>query len=275
VLVGAAVCCWCALCLLFWQGSWQLLYHPAARVTHTPANAGLSFENVGFAITESGQPQLVGWWIPADPEAPFRRFTVLYLHGADGNLGNTVDSVAALHAIGVNVLAFDPRGYGESVFARPSEASLRQDAESALAYLTGARHIAPDSIVLCGEGLGADLALETGAVHPELRGVIVRDPIPDAASVIFNDARARFIPARLLVRDRYRLDAPAANLRVPSLWFYPNSTAQRPDAEPAAYQSVAARKMIVWLSAGPDQQKQFAEALTRWLEEFPPGQPSH
>ena len=31
-----------------------------------------------------------GWWIPAEPGATFSRFTVLYLHGQDGNLGDTV-----------------------------------------------------------------------------------------------------------------------------------------------------------------------------------------
>lgn len=274
VIVAAAVCCWGAVCALFWQGSWQLLYHPTARVMRTPANAGLSFENVGFAVTESGQPLLVGWWIPADPDAPFRRFTVLYLHGGDGNLGDAVDPLATLHAAGVNVFAFDPRGYGQSVFAHPSEASLRQDAESALAYLTGARHIAPDSIVLCGQGLGADLALETGAAHPELGGVIVRDPIPDAANAIFNDARARLVPAHFLVRDRYDLNAPVAAMRIPSLWLFSHVQPGGSPTPPQAFQQVTSRKMIVWISDETTEMKQFSDSVTRWLEELPGSQPS-
>ena len=36
-IVAAAICAWLTLCLLFWQGSWQLLYHPASAVTRTPA----------------------------------------------------------------------------------------------------------------------------------------------------------------------------------------------------------------------------------------------
>ncbi len=38
-------------------------------------------------------------------------------------------------------------------------------------------------------------------------------------SAVFSDARARLVPARLLVRDRYDLNAAAANVRVPVLWF--------------------------------------------------------
>src|SRR5271170_1222477 len=66
-IAGAAVCCWLALCLLFWQGSWQLLYHPAAAVTRTPASEGMAFDRVAFAATDVGVPRLKGWWIPAAP----------------------------------------------------------------------------------------------------------------------------------------------------------------------------------------------------------------
>jgi len=58
---AAALCAWGALCLLFWQGGWQLLYHPAAAVANTPANVGLAFEAVAFGVTEDGTPLLRGW----------------------------------------------------------------------------------------------------------------------------------------------------------------------------------------------------------------------
>jgi pimeloyl-ACP methyl ester carboxylesterase len=269
--IGAAVfCAWCAFCLLFWQGSWQLLYHPAAAITRTPASASLAFDAVGFATTDAGAPRLAGWWIAAAPDAKFARLTVLYLHGQDGNLGDTVSALGRLHAAGVNVLAFDYRGYGQSQFVRPSEARWRQDAEWAIQYLTGTRHVAPQAIVLDGAGLGANLALEEAAVHPELAGVIVASPLADPASAIFSDARARMVPARLLVRDRYDLNSAAANVRVPVLWFASNSqsTAGAP-LELAAYEKIADRKMLVWLSPSGDLNKQTADALSRWLDELP------
>ena len=264
IVIGAAVfCVWCGLCLLFWQGSWQLLYHPASVVMRTPSTAGIPFDAVGFAATDAGTPRLAGWWIPAATDAKFARFTVLYLHGQDGNLGDTVDALARLHAAGVNVLAFDYRGYGQSQFVRPSEAHWRQDAEWAIEYLTGTRHVAPGAIVLDGTGLGANLALEVAAAHPELAGVIVESPLRDPMSAIFSDARARMVPARLLVRDRWDLDAAAGALRVPSLWIL-SPKGRTEDVE--AYRGVTAQKMAAWTKPGSQP---FADALTRWMDELP------
>jgi pimeloyl-ACP methyl ester carboxylesterase len=267
-VAAAAACGWLALCLLFSQGSWQLLYHPSLAVQKTPASAELTFDRVAFAVTDAGVPQLKGWWIPAAQDAGQRRLTVVYLHGQNGNIGDTVDAVARLHAAGVNVLDFDYRGYGESQFARPSEAHLRQDAESALNYLTGTRQIGAETIVLDGIGLGANLALEVAAGHPELAGVIVDSPMADPMAAIFNDARGRMVPARLLVRDRYDPVSAAAAVHVPVLWF------ERADAtsaltEPAAYKKVASHKMLVWVNPRGDVYVQTENALSRWLDELP------
>jgi len=267
-IAAAALCGWLGLCLLFWQGSWQLLYHPAATDASTPANAGLTFDPVAFAVTDTGVSRLKGWWIPAAQGAQRTRFTIIYLHGQNGNLGDTVDALAQLHAAGVNVLAFDYRGYGASQFARPSEAHWRQDADWALDYLTGTRQVDSGSIVLDGTGLGANLALEVAAKHPELAGVVVGSPIDDPAGAIFNDARARLVPARLLVRDRYDLNAAAGMLRVPLLWFE-RADAATEGQQPEAYKKVAALKMLVWLNPSVDVNKEAADALSRWLDGLP------
>ncbi len=257
---------WSALCLLFWQGSWQLLYHPSATVAHTPASIGLAFDPISFAATETGATQLQGWWIPAG--AGSRRFTVLYLHDRNGNLGDTLDDLASLHSAGVSVLAFDYRGYGQSLFAHPSEARWRQDAEWALEYLTTTRHVDAHSIVIAGMGLGANLALEVAAAHPQLAGVVVESPLDAPMSAIFDDPRSHLVPAHLLVSDRFDVAAPAAALRIPSLWVLSNPPAGQVQSE-QAFQRVAAAKMRVSLPASPRDQRDFADALTRWLDDLP------
>jgi pimeloyl-ACP methyl ester carboxylesterase len=271
-IVGAGVCAWGALCLLFWQGSWQLLYHPTSAVTRTPASVGLAFDPVGFDATESGHPLLRGWWIPAAADALYTRYTVLYLHGQDGNLGDTVDALAALHAVGVDVFAFDYRGYGQSQFVHPSEARWREGAESALRYLTTTRHLASNTIILDGKDLGANLALEIGAQHPELAGIVLQEPLDAPVNAIFNDPRARLVPAHLLVRDRFEAGPPAATLRLPSLWFFQSAPPGKGalPAVPDAFQSVTAPKMLVWLDPVSSAKKDLQSALARWLDDLHP-----
>lgn len=267
-IAAAALCAWGVLCLLFWQGSWQLLYHPSATISRTPASLGLGFDPVAFAVSDEGQPRLAGWWIPALPNAAPSRYTILFLHGQTGNLGDTVDALARLHSAGLNVLAFDYRGYGKSQFARPSEAHWRQDAEWALAYLTGTRHIPADTIVVDGQDLGANLAIELAAAHPEFGGVILESPLPSPMDPIFNDARARLVPGRLLVSDRYDLNAAASRLRIPALWFEWNARdgTTGMNQEPAAYGKIPGHKTLVWLNPQVNGNQDFAGGVTLWLD---------
>ncbi len=267
-ITAALLCAWGTLCILFWQGSWQLLYHPTSAVTRTPASVNLPFESVGFATNAAGEPQLRGWWIPASSPA---QFTAIYFHGADGNLGDTVNALSRLHGSRLNVFAFDYRGYGQSHFAHPSEARWREDADSALAYLTGTRHIPANAIVLVGKDLGANLALEVASAHADLAGVVLEGPLESPTAAIFNDARARLVPAHLLVSDRWQTTTAAGNVLIPSLWFYwtPERNAESEQDKPEAYEKVPGRKSLVWLTNSPDEPGQFESALSSWIDQLP------
>lgn len=233
----------------------------------TPASVGLPFDSVGFATTTSGETQLRGWWIPRAVEG---RYTAIYLHGANGNLGNSVDAFTPLHAAGMNILAFDYRGYGQSRFQHPSETRMREDVESAIEYLSGTRHIPASSLVLVGRDLGANLALEVGAAHPELAGVVLESPLQAPLSATFNDPRAHMVPAHALVQDRWELNAAAAQLQVPSLWFYfaPARPLEQHQDNPEAYGAVVARKVLVWIKGPSDADNEYFNALLSWLDDL-------
>jgi pimeloyl-ACP methyl ester carboxylesterase len=263
MIIAAIMCAWGSLCLLFWQGAWQLLYRPTSAVTRTPPDAGLAFDQIDFAVTDTGEPQLRGWWIPATHSKRPARYTVLYLHGRIGNLGDCVDQLASIHRAGVDVFAFDYRGYGQSKFMHPSEASWREDTNSALDYLVATRQIPVHSLVLAGSGLGANLALGVAAAHPQIAGVVLDSPHPAPLDLVFNDSRAQLVPAHLLFQDRYPMQEPAAQSLIPSLWMLP---AESPGASASekplldAYSAVTAPKTLVRLTG-----KDFTTALTRWL----------
>ena len=171
----------------------------------------------------------------------------------------------------MNVFAFDYRGYGQSHFAHPSQTRWREDADSALAYLTGTRHIPASAIVLVGRDLGANLALEVASAHADLAGVVLEAPLESPTAAIFNDARARLVPAHLLVRDRWQSPIAASNVLIPSLWFYwiPERSTELEQDKPEAYEKVPARKSLVWLTDSPDEPEQFMSALSRWIDQLP------
>jgi pimeloyl-ACP methyl ester carboxylesterase len=208
IVVGAFAALYFALALLFWQGQWQLIFHPSHAVNATPASAGVPFEEVRFNSSETGQTLLDGWWVPAttSPVGATKAaasVTILYLHDARGSLSNALPDILALHALGLNVFAFDPRGYGKSEWAKPSEARWRDDAEAALAYLASLRHAPLQNVVLVGRGLGGTTAANLTSHHPELRSLVMIDPQPPTLGLLAAPRWTHILPVRLLARDHF------------------------------------------------------------------------
>jgi uncharacterized protein len=220
ILLLAAVCVYLTFCLLFWQGQWQLVFKPSRAVPLTPASAGLKFDEIAFDSTETGILQLNGWWIPADPNALYSADTLLVLHNGVGSLSDTLPQLQALHKLGINIFAFDYRGFGKSVNIHPSEASTYQDADAAWRYLTDTRHISPSTIVLDGVGLGAAIAVEIAGRHPQTPALILEDPAPPTMDTLQFDSRTRLLPVRLLFHDRFDMRKTLATLPTPKLLLY-------------------------------------------------------
>ncbi len=217
-VVLAVLCGYGALCLLFYQGQWQLIFHPSHQVSSTPAGAGLAFSNVRFDVTDTGKPQLDGWWIPAAPGADYAANTVLYLHDAHGSLSDCIPALTMLHALGINVFAFDYRGFGRSAGAHPTERLASADTNAAFAYLTDLRHFAPHNIVVFGDGVGATFAAQM-ATQFAPAGIILEDPNRSARETFLTDARARILPLWLLQNEKLDPRTELAAAHMPRLFL--------------------------------------------------------
>ena len=215
VLAVALLCAWGTLCLLWYQGQWQLVLHPSRTVATTPASIGLNFTDVNFAVDATGKPQLHGWLIPGNG-TPYAT-TALFLHGADGSISDALPRVLTLHNAGINVLLFDYRGYGHSAGQHPTQLTMQQDAESALAFLTSTQRVPAFPIVPYGQGIGASLALHLAAQHPEIPAIILESPDGDLTGRVAHDAHSWVIPVRLLFHEDFPLAEPLRTLNVPKL----------------------------------------------------------
>jgi pimeloyl-ACP methyl ester carboxylesterase len=226
LLILAALCCaYLSLCLLFFQGQWQLLYQPAPLRTGqsaTPAGAGLAFSTIQFGADQAGVSELSGWWLPAPDASPVSATTVLYLHGGAGSLSDTIPQLTRLHSLGVTVFAIDYRGFGASVpdtAYHPSEAGMLEDAGHALTYLIDTRHLPAKSIVLWGDGIGATLAAELDAAQPQPFRLVLEQINEPAIHLLSADARTGLLPLRLLIRDKLDPSSALRSSRAPKLFL--------------------------------------------------------
>jgi pimeloyl-ACP methyl ester carboxylesterase len=262
-LAAAVFCAYGALCLLFYQGQWQMLFHPSRAITATPDSAGLAFNDVRFDVTDTGKPRLDGWWIPAQETAAA---TILYLHGARGSLSDCVPALATLHRLGVNVFAIDYQGFGRSAGGHPTERLLDDDAVAAWTYLTDTRHIPASSLVVDGDGVGATLAALLAARFAPA-GAVLEDPNPPARQIFLADARARMVPLFLLQKEFLDPAGDLTRANVPRLFLDVHS----PAASSRTYQLFA-------LSTYPKQYYDLRRApadaapatLRRFLDEILP-----
>jgi pimeloyl-ACP methyl ester carboxylesterase len=278
-LAAAALCAYAALCLLFYQGQWQLFFHPSRAITATPASAGLAYEEIHFDVTDAGLPQLDGWWLPAgvpgaphlrdgvaaDPQSKYVTVTVLYLHDARGSLSGCVPALATLHSTGVNVFAFDYRGFGRSAGSHPTERLATADSVAAWTYLTDARHIAPRNLIVIGDGVGATFAARLAAQFAPA-GAILEDPNPPARQILLSDARARILPLWLLQNERLDPAADLAASHVPRLFLDIHGDAVRTHA---LFEASSYPKQYFDLRALPEtgSDSAFTATLTRFYDD--------
>jgi uncharacterized protein len=253
-LLAALLCAYATLALLFYQGQWQLVLHPSKMITATPR---AKFDEIPFDYTETGIARLDGWWIPADAGARWNGSTVLYLHGGAGSLSNCVDDLDALHAVGVNVFAFDYRGYGKSAGPHPDESRMSEDADAAWHYLTDTRHLDAKTIVFYGTGVGASLAAELAVRHAPV-AVILDAPNEPTRRIIGSDARAKQLPMWLLLNERFDPAAALENLDVPKLFL--DREGSKPRTE-QLYREAASPKDYFEIKPGGYQ-----ETLKRFLD---------
>ncbi len=129
----------------------HLVFLPSKTITSDPGSIGLSFETV-FLETRDGQ-KLHGWYVP-HPEA---KRVMLFFHGNAGNISDRLTTIERFHQLGLHVLIFDYRGYGQSSGV-VSEKGTYIDAEAAWQYLTEQKGFQPSQIIAHGRSLGGGVA---------------------------------------------------------------------------------------------------------------------
>jgi pimeloyl-ACP methyl ester carboxylesterase len=217
-LVGVALLGgYLTFCWLFYQGQWQLLMHPQRSTQVPPQIDGSPVRLVRLEPDEAGIPQLTAWSIPPTVGARYRQYTAVVLPAADGSLATQQALLDALHRLGFGVFAIDYRGFGQSAEGHPSSARMHADAEAAVRYLIGERHLPDSLLVPVGDGLGASLAVHLAASHPAMPAIMLIDPAGDTLDSVRHDPRTTLLPVRLLLQDPFPLASMLRTLTTPKL----------------------------------------------------------
>jgi fermentation-respiration switch protein FrsA (DUF1100 family) len=152
-----------------------IVFFPDPTLVGTPADFGLTYEEVWFAAADG--VKLHGWWVP-QPGAP----VLLWFHGNAGNISHRLENIKLLHDLaGVQVFIFDYREYGRSQ-GRISREGTFKDAEAAYRYATETRGIPARDLVLFGRSLGCALAVDL-AVRLPCRSLIIESAFTNSSDM--------------------------------------------------------------------------------------------
>lgn len=168
-------------------------------------------------FTAKDGASLAAWVIPpAKPDSA--ALWVLVCHGNEGNITDVsrLDFYARLRALGVGVLAYDYRGYGESEQRPINEQGLYLDARAAYEYLRHVRGVAPNRIVIFGHSLGTGVATELAAGN-EAAGLVLEDAytsIPDVGQ-----KRYPWLPVKLIAANRFETINKIDRISMPKLFM--------------------------------------------------------
>jgi fermentation-respiration switch protein FrsA (DUF1100 family) len=216
VLVGAVVAIYLVLLVLLRLNESRLIYFPGQQrsLIPPPVSLHLPVRQVEFS-TEDGL-SLVGWVIPAGQDS-----TGLWLLICHGNAGNISEfdrplHYAGLRRLGLNLLAFDYRGYGESDGV-PSEEGLYRDVRAAYHYLRQKEGVAAERIIVFGHSLGSAVAIDLVSGHAA-GGLIVEGALTSAINR--GQELYPYIPVRWIAASRFNSLEKISAVRIPKLFLH-------------------------------------------------------
>ena len=185
-----------------------LLYFPSRSFYATPAQTGLTHEDVDFQAEDG--TRLHGWWIRAGRRPPTAH--VLLAHGNAGNIGDRVLHARLLTDAGLDVFLFDYRGFGKSE-GRPDEEGTYRDARAARKALLRQPGVDPARIVYLGESIGGAVAVALAVEAPPM-GLVLQ-----SAFTCVKDMGRLYYPflPRAVIPDAYPSLQRIATLKAPLL----------------------------------------------------------
>jgi uncharacterized protein len=193
----------------------QYLYQPGERRVTPSTGFGLDETQVTYPSTDG--VTLSAWIIPASPNSTAVGW-LLICHGNYGNIGygQRPEFYASMRDLGLNLLAFDYRGFGDSTGA-PDERGLYDDAMASYEYLTQARRVRPERLIIFGHSLGSGVAVELASRVPAA-GLIVEGAytsVTDRGQELYP-----YFPVKMIATQRFPSLDRIPSIAIPKLFLH-------------------------------------------------------
>jgi uncharacterized protein len=194
-----------AITLLAFLGQRALMYPAPRRSSVEPSARDATLERIATAE---------GDVFALYARAPAGSRTLVWFHGNGEDLNDMPDLVREFSAAGVGFYAVEYPGYGPMSDSATNEAAVYAAASAAIDHLQQQLGVPVAQTVLVGHSLGTGVAAEMARHGRGGRLVLIA---PYTSMVDMARKIAPFLPASLLIRDRYDTQAKAKELALPAL----------------------------------------------------------
>jgi uncharacterized protein len=186
--------------------------------TVPPDSANLKYQ--GLYLRSEDGVKLSGWVVLSNMDTLTSPW-LLFCHGNASDISyiDYIERYKLFTNLGINVLTFDYRGFGESD-GNPSEAGLYKDAMAVYNYLTLTRNITPEKIIIYGHSLGTGVAIELATRVPAAALVVEAgyQSIPEVAHKLYPFLPMRLL--RLLVKNKFLSIDKVDRIPIPKLFIH-------------------------------------------------------
>ncbi|MEW4468090.1 alpha/beta hydrolase [Parasphingorhabdus sp. JC815] len=187
----------------------NLIYFPDQNLLSSQKLDERGFEAVEIASSSGALISL--WRAPSDQTKPI----IIHFHGNAGSLAARLPLYQALAQDGAGVLAVGYPGYGGNIGAAAEDA-FYEAAQANYDWLVK-QGFGADRFVIAGQSLGSGVATWLASEN-EASGLIL-----EAAFTGMDDMAQRqfpMLPAKLLIKDRYRSIDRIAGIDMPLSWIH-------------------------------------------------------
>ena len=152
------------------------LFHPRQETTALPVGAQDHLIELEPGVVLGGR-----FFLTAAPDA----INLLFFHGNGEVVGDYDDVGPCYNGQGINFLAVDYRGYGQST-GSPTVSAMLQDAHRVLSWVRGwlAEQGRTGHLVVMGRSLGSVSAIELAASEESVAGLIVESGIAETLPLL-------------------------------------------------------------------------------------------